>query len=121
MIDDVIELLENSSEGSRELDAKVAIASGNVPEDTNFWRNPFFAGRYSDGNSYIKEVPKFTTSLDATRKLSDWVWLVASDIAADGLGYVKLGNPLTSTEVSGIHSKLEIAACIAALKSLKEG
>ena len=63
------------------------------------------------------KIPYYTTSFDAARTISNWVLLHLSDIGADGLPYAKLGNPGESTEVTGIGATIELALCIAGVKT----
>lgn len=97
---DLIAKLEAAPEGSRELDAEIAMALGEV---------------YSP----YDRVRLYTTDLTAARSLSDWMLLYASDIGADGLAVVRLGDPASSREVVGIHARLEIAWVIAAIKAIE--
>lgn len=110
---DLIAALEAADGPSRELDAEIANLLGLT---TSYW--PGKEWEYRDGGEW-RPLPAYTTSLDAARSLSDWVLIHAGDISADGLAQVILGNPATTPvgEVEGIHQRLEIAWCIAALKT----
>lgn len=108
---DLIARLEAAAEGSRELDTSIGRTYDLPP-----------LSREVDGAP--RSWPHYTTSIDAARSLSNWMLIYASDIGADGLAMVKLGNPSLSSpslEVYGIHSDLIIAWCIAALKARETG
>ena len=128
MTDALIAELERATEGSRELDARIHLTRRKFLIGLGFtFAAPLIPAAESDGyvvdGEHASEAPRYTTSIDAARVLtknSDWVLLHASEIGADGFALVVYGNPGTRTEVSGIHSRLEIAWCIAALKTRKE-
>lgn len=123
----LVERLQSASEGSQKLDAGIHCIVNNYGEWSTHGHSSDGLGflEYSyltnDGERlrYQNPPPHYTTSIDATRSLSNWVLIAASDIGADGLAYVKLGNPATSPsqEVMGIHADLVMAWCIAALKA----
>lgn len=66
-------------------------------------------------------VPAYTTSLDAAATLSTWMLISASDIEADGLPAVRLGDPSPRQgikEVLGLCGRtLALTWCAAALKA----
>ena len=122
---DLTHELEQATEGSRELDVRIAVKVGYDFEDVH-------GKRFSQAIQQCPEmpynaidswhVPNYTTSLDAARSLSNWVLIQASDIAADGLAFVELGDPSRSpsVEVHGIHANLVLAWCVAALKAREQ-
>lgn len=119
---DLIERLESAPEGSREWDARIAWAINwnNVQSVSSLDAEKIIESvKNADCYIDVDSPPSYTVSLDAARGLSNWVLIYASDIGADGLALVRLGNPAVSPspEVSGIHSSLEIAWCIAGLKA----
>lgn len=127
----LISELERAREGSRELDAKItALVERRTITHDDKGR---MLGRADDpphdicilywpGGTDYPFVKRYTTSLDAVRSLSNWVLIRASDIAADGLALVELGDPSRSpsVEVTGIHADLILAWCIAALKAREQ-
>ena len=78
----------------------------------------------SGGGWDIYTADHYTTSLDAAMTLTNWLIITISDIAADGLALVKLGNPGTSKETIGLgiakHANLAITFCAAALRARAE-
>lgn len=65
-------------------------------------------------------LSKFTASIDDLRKEFEYLCVFASDIGADGLSLVKLVADTSTSpivEYDGIHSRLEIAWLIAALRA----
>ena len=112
----LIERLEKVEGPDRELDR--AIHALEFPCD--LFDGPPDDPVYQEPNSPLWfNVPTYTASLDAAVGLSNWILLHASDIGADGLPLVQLGDPSRSpvVEVTGIHQRLVIAWCIAALKA----
>ena len=78
--------VEQGQGGDRHLNAEVMTVLGYVVRDTRVM-DPRGATCFS--------IPDFLTSWDAARTVSNWVLLGASDIGADGLPLVELGNPAT--------------------------
>lgn len=70
----------------------------------------------------VEQVPcSYTSSFDLARGLSKWVLVHASDIGADGLPLVRLGNPGNVMIVLGVgqgDKGLARAMCAAALQAL---
>ena len=111
-LSNLISRLEAAEGPSRELDRAIAdelgtVTTYQVDDDEDY--GPFGSTRW--------HWPHYTASLDAARTISNWVLITASDIAGDGLAFVRLGNPSKSSslEASGCHNHLSIAWCIAAL------
>ncbi len=65
-------------------------------------------------------IPKYTASFEASRTITNWVLITASDIAADGLAYVKLGDPTQHpvAEADGCHERLSMAMLAASLRAV---
>ncbi len=120
---DLIAELENAAEGSRELDGEIHFSPGSdlrwlEPEIREYAKRRNISLTEANSLNSGPEIPHYTTSLDAARSLSNWVLVYASDVGADGLALVRLadtGSPVK--EVEGIHNRLEMAWCIAALKA----
>ncbi|MDX5370359.1 MAG: hypothetical protein LPL29_13385 [Alphaproteobacteria bacterium] len=119
-IDEVIALLEESPGPDIKLDVMITAL---VEPGWEAVDGSLTLRRWSDkcAEWHYKYPPKFTNNIQLARDLSSWILLQASDIGADGLAVVVLGNPDTSPagEVRGIHACLEIAWCIASLKAIK--
>ena len=126
MTDALIAELERAPGGSREISDEILLAAGwtqsaplkifNKRTSDRIWHNA--AGEIV--SPHMRPDPSQNLQDAHLTKNSDWVLLHASEIGADGFALVVYGNPGTRTEVSGIHSRLEIAWCIAALKTRKE-
>jgi len=79
---------------SRELEHTVAQALGWRCRDWGSgdeWKPPQGSWHHTE-----EEPPTYLHSLDAARTISTWVLIHASDIGADGLPLVVLGNPATT-------------------------
>lgn len=69
------------------------------------------------------DVPRYTSSIDAARALSQWLLLYASDIGGDGLAMVRLGmpeHPPRTVEGYGLGGGLHALArayCAAAIRT----
>lgn len=117
----LISRLKKAEGPDRELDCDIARSLGWQVQWTTDDAHQFIpCGIWGDERKGEKGlIPRFTESLDAARGMSNWVVLYASDIGADGLALVQLGDPSRSptVEVSGIHPSLVVAWCIAALKA----
>lgn len=119
---DLIARLEAATGPDRELDWRIADAIG----------HPSFAMKIvmwpplSIGSRADRYVPRYTSSIDAARTLSNWLLVHASDIGADGLPLVRIANPGATPvgEVDGIafgggKNALARAYCAAALRALE--
>ena len=120
-MNELIEELEAAPCGSRYLDWKIAKGLG-LPVVCKRGNPDVMSAQFPYSihvSGGVDEVSYYTMSLDASRSLSNWVLVFASDIGADGLAMVELGDPShsPSVEVCGIHSILEIAWCIAGLRA----
>jgi hypothetical protein len=95
---DLIERLEKATGPDRELDSDIASLV------------------YPNGEGAMR----YTSSIDAARSIDKGALCVfASDIGADGQAIVKLVTDTATSPIiehTGIHSRLEIAWCIAAVK-----
>lgn len=68
---ELIARLEMATEGSRELDADIFIETAGIPEGSRIDRNGGVVGWWppNSGYQYAREVPHYTTSLDAALTL----------------------------------------------------
>ena len=112
---DLIAKLESAKEGSRELDAAIAVRVRAVAPDTIFWKPPF-AGRYSK-NDELFEVRRYTTSFDSALTLvpEGWAWGIADASPLGDTCAAQVENDKQSFD--GIHDKPVLALVIAALKT----
>lgn len=62
--------------------------------------------------------PLYTRSVDLCRKECDWILIHASDISADGMAMVQLGDPGTNQDSIGIGSDLPTAYAAAVCRAL---
>lgn len=121
--DDIIARLERATEGSRELDALIAIAIGARPDWLALDTTPLVhvgngyvrAGKYGPGFN----VQLYSTSLDAAFTLVPEGWLIQAigQYPSSGLWYVILEEdelPSTSAEDK---DDAALALCIAALRA----
>ncbi len=123
--------LETSLKNNRELDYRIAFViqwRPNEQDDPKFaksfalhenahgYKMAWAAHRFTDQSW---KIPYYTTSLDAARSISDWVLIFLGDIGADGLPYAVLGDPSMTPpgEVNGIGATIELALCIAGIKT----
>lgn len=117
---DLIERLERASGPDRELANDVLFACGWTAHETSDGPDRHVVWESPDGHGFEDgDQPDPTASLDAARSLGGMI-VYASDIGADGLALVKLVFDTTTTpivEYTGIHSRLEIAYVIAALRA----
>lgn len=116
---------EQATGPDRELDGAIATSLGWTDVHGSVLRADFQGGRPPGVIDWWDHVPRFTASLDAARTISEWVLLHASDIGADGLALVELGNPTTTPTglVRGVgygggQHALVLALCAAALRAL---
>lgn len=129
---EIIEELEKTPHGSRHLDWKIHLLIN--PEKSHLKDCKWKQARWDDEAILVwkndckdfdavwddeEHVPNYTTSLDAAREMSNWLLISASDIGADGIAEVYLGNPKISQIVHGIHSRLATAWCIASLRAIE--
>ena len=122
---DLIERLERGELGGMDAEIAAHVGIRHQPRRTKDGKSKgrqWLVDSHGGIETWANHPPPFTTSLDAARSLSDWVLIYASDIGADGLAMVKLGDPgrSPSPEVVGIHASLEIAWCIAALRAAEK-
>ncbi len=120
--DALIARLEAATGPDEELDGEIALIAGwtygkRERERQPWWRD---AQGYRAGvGGWDNRPPPFTGSFDKARTLSDWLLVQASDIGADGLPLVILGNPGVTppADATGIGATLPLCMCIAALKA----
>lgn len=121
-MNDLIERLEKAAATSRELANDVLLACGWTAHETSIGPSRPIVWESPNGHAFEDgDQPDPTASLDAARSLGGMI-VCASEIGADGLALVKLVFDTTTTpiaEYTGIHSRLEIAYVIAALKALE--
>lgn len=125
--------LQAVQEGCRELDAEVYNALYKDGDRIAFrvedWSTPpgNHLDRYHDGwlvgghrnDRYANDLPRFTTSIDAARRLSQWVhrdgWLDFS--FRNGVGEASQCFEGNRAYHSGKHSSLAVAICAAVAKA----
>lgn len=121
---DLIRRLEEAKEGSRELDAAIALATGYVTErdGTCFYGNRDFSVMvlergYYDHAGNAPELPYFTFSLDAALALiPDGLWWKMDSLPRVAwVGRKKNGTP-TNT---GRGATMPLALCIAILRAME--
>lgn len=114
------ERCENAEGPDRRLDADIARAA-------RWEHRALVAWWYPPGSKTAQALPHFTASFDAARTICRWILISASDIGADGMARVVLGNPTPPSpmEACGISygggkHALALAYCAAALRACAE-
>lgn len=112
---DLIEKLEAATEGSRELDAEIAIASGTAPVGAFRPCASLDNGTFGTGAYSLWSAPHYTSSLDAalTLVLKGFGWNVNDD-CGDVAVFGETG------EFRGDGRTPALALCIAALKARRD-
>lgn len=119
-MEDLIELLEKATEGSRELDALVGLACGAIPKKKNIYK----ARRHPPQLVRVDEVwPAFTTSVDAALTLvPDGMHKHMGDEYGDnrgGASWARIFPPHNQRNGTGNQwaRTLPLALCIATLRA----
>jgi hypothetical protein len=121
---DLLSHLQSLTAPDREIDAKIALAHGWKRYASDQWADPYW---HSPDNHICPNVPRYTGSLDAVRRLipDDLYWIMAKgktrpDEPLYGVQILRpTGNP-KDVIAEAEHDLLEVALLIAIMKAEEE-